>query len=85
MNYGFGIAPDDVAVALERRFGRAVDIDGPVAEELFDMLDQGAVEKAALRGDDMDDQTDGAHAEIEAQLRSLPRAMALIEAAPKAG
>lgn len=82
MNFGFGIATDDVEQVVASRFGRLVDGDGPVAEALFDLLDQNAVEKAALRGDSIDDQTEGAHQEIESQLRASPEAMALINEAP---
>lgn len=82
MSMAFGISPDDVSTVVEWRFGRRLPCDHPVAEQLFDMLDDGAVEKAALRGDDMDDQTEGAHEEIERQLRADPEALALVESLP---
>ena len=82
MNFSFGISTDDVAQVVASSFGRFIDRDGPVAEKLFNMLDQNAVEKAALRGDSVDDQTEGAHQDIERQLRLKKECMTLIHAAP---
>lgn len=61
----FEITTDDVEIVL-RRMGRTDDPD-----EIFDQLDCGAIEKAALYGDDMDEQTRYAYEEIETQIKEL--------------
>lgn len=85
MNCAFGISTDDVHAVVNDRLRRALPFDDPRAEKLFDMLDAGAVEKQALRADEIDEQTEAAHEEIERQLRGSPGAMALVEALPEAG
>lgn len=59
---------DDVMGAMEQN-GTPVEWDE--AEQLINELDHGKIERAALSGDDMDEQTDYAYAEICRQLGGL--------------
>jgi len=74
MGFAFEVAADDVVHVLRRYSLRVAASQGKsfdvLAEELLaDEIDAGAVERAALdSGTDIDEQTDGAHAEIKRQL-----------------
>jgi len=66
MSLAWETTEEDVQNVLTR-MGRS-DLD---AEVVHGSLDHGAIEKAALRGDGMDEQTDGAHEEIKRQIREI--------------
>lgn len=59
-------AEDVVAAAQSRDF----ELDMDVAEQLLPSLNAAAIEKAALHGDDLDDQTRYAQEEIASQLEA---------------
>lgn len=82
MGMAFGISPDDVSLVVEGRFMLRFSCDDPGAESLRVRIDEGAVEKAALRADNMDEQTEAAHDEIERQLHESSEARVLLEALP---
>lgn len=67
MGMAFGVTIDDVAAVLARN-GQAKRSDEEL-DELLDNLDVDRIERDALYGDDMDQQTDYAYASIEAQLK----------------
>lgn len=69
----FGISEEDVENVLSTNWARVGNTGGKsfelMASDLFDGLDEGAIERAALDGGtDMDDQITAAYAEIERQL-----------------
>lgn len=68
MSMAFGVSSDDVLLVAHRS---GLNITDELAQEWFDELDHGAVEKSALYGQDMDQQTDYALDEIQRQLESL--------------
>lgn len=63
----FEITAEDVVAAAQ---SRGVELDLDTAEGLIPSLDASAIEKAALHGDDIDDQTRYAQEEIASQLDS---------------
>lgn len=66
--YGFGISEDDIlAVALVR----GLTLTDQQASDWFDEIDTARVEAAAMDADDLDEQTELAHAEIDRQLDEL--------------
>jgi hypothetical protein len=68
MSLAFQITTDDIQTVFAKHFGE--HISDEIAEEIFDNyvhLDD--VERAALRGSDMDEQTQFAHDEIKEQLQ----------------
>jgi hypothetical protein len=67
MGMAFGISVDDVAAVLAKH--GAVQASEDELNNLFDSIDGDRVEKAALYGNDMDEQTTYAHAEIAVQLK----------------
>jgi len=67
MFLAFEITRDDVAAVLSRLNPGGVLPDAMI-QVVFDRLDHGAVEKAALYGDDMETQTEYAHDEIQRQV-----------------
>lgn len=74
MGQAFGISEDDVWAALVNH-GLALSPQRPadhtLVAELFDEVDHDDVEAAALAaGDDLDEQTDAAHAALWQQLQS---------------
>lgn len=67
----FELSEDDVANVLQQNAAQVANSGGrtfaQLAEEIFDNWDAGdigRIEAAALTGDDLDDQTDAAYAEI---------------------
>lgn len=71
MRIAFEITSDDVSIVMDRTsFQYTIKPKNLVidADTLFDELDQSSIEKAALYGNDMDEQTTLAHNEIERQL-----------------
>jgi hypothetical protein len=69
----FGISEDDIETVLRQQWARVANSDGKtfeqMASDLFNDIDHGAVEKAALNGGtEMDEQTTAAYEEIEKQL-----------------
>ena len=68
MGMGFGITVDDVLAVALRRGVHLSDVD---ADQWFEEIDEDLVEYAAMQANDMDDQTELAHAEIEKQLVEL--------------
>jgi hypothetical protein len=64
MSFAWETTVDDVENVL-RRMGRT----GMGSVSIHGMLDHEAIEKAALRGNDMSDQTEGAYDEIERQIK----------------
>lgn len=67
MGLAFGISVDDVAAVLASHGVSQITEDE--LNNLFESLDEVRVEKAALYGNDMDEQTNYAHAEIAVQLK----------------
>lgn len=59
----FEITVEDVINALAH-----VNLSREIAEKIYDSLDFGSIELAALYGDDLDEQTDLAHVEIKKQV-----------------
>lgn len=75
MSLAFEISVDDVLVVFRHHSQRIVNPAGlpldELADEAFAVLNDGAVETAALdTNGDLEEQTDAAHAEILAQLVS---------------
>ena len=69
MSIAFEITPDDVAIVLDRLDPVTRNRLPQDPEEILDdIINEGAVEAAALHGDSMDDQTNYALDEIQAQL-----------------
>lgn len=69
----FGISEDDVHNVLQNHHDRLTAATGAdlesLARDLFNDLDHGAVERAALRGGtELDQQTEAAYEEVETQL-----------------
>lgn len=66
---------EDLANVLVSHWKQVQDRDGKTAEtlaaELYPLLDFEEIEKAALMGDDLDEQTNYANDEIARQLRTL--------------
>lgn len=59
---------DDVELVLTQRFGGSfIESVGQIHND----LDHNKIEKAALHGDDMDEQTNYAYKEIESQIREM--------------
>lgn len=69
MSTAFGISVDDIKTVASKRLG--VELSDERAEDLFADINGRAVELAALHGDEMDEQTEYAHAEIKEQLIDL--------------
>lgn len=67
MGMAFGISVDDVALVLASH-GVSLITDDEL-NNLFESLDGDIIEHAALAGNDMDEQTAYAHAEIASQLK----------------
>lgn len=67
MGMAFGISVDDVALVLASHGVSLITEDE--LNNLFESLDGDIIEHAALAGNDMDEQTSYAHAEIASQLR----------------
>ncbi|MCA3267718.1 MAG: hypothetical protein ING19_16785 [Azospirillum sp.] len=69
MSTAFEISVDDIKIVAScLPEGMARTLDDDAAERLLKELDTRAIEKEALRGDDLDEQTDAAYLEIERQL-----------------
>jgi hypothetical protein len=66
MSFAWETTVDDVRIALATI---GVSLDEAEANAIRVNLDLGAIEKAALRGNDMDAQTESAHDEIRRQFR----------------
>lgn len=64
MSYAFEITLDDIQIVFANH---NISLSDQEAAEVLDVLDLDAVESAALIYDDMNDQTDAAHREIEKQ------------------
>lgn len=76
MNTAFQISEDDITTILRRESLRVADTQGrsfdDMASDLFEEIDHDRIEKAALNsGTELDDQTDGAHAEIKVILAEM--------------
>ena len=71
MSLAWETTREDVHTVLTQRLGLDVDLERQEVETAFDLVAEEVdrIEDAALRGDDMDEQTDLAHDEIEAILR----------------
>ena len=71
MSCAWEVSIEDVQLVLSQRLGIDLSLDDPELEEAFDSVasDSGRVEKAALYGDEMDEQIGYADDEIEAILR----------------
>jgi len=67
MGMAFCISVDDVALVLASHGVSLITEDE--LNNLFESLDGDIIEHAALAGNDMDEQTSYAHAEIASQLR----------------
>lgn len=65
MSLAFQSTDEDVGIVL-RTLGHPWNDE--VNERLLGLIDDGIVEREALRGDELDEQTDLAHAEIMRQL-----------------
>lgn len=71
MSIAFEITEDDVSAALVKLDPKAkkfVDIYGLTPAKIFDRLNLAKVERAALHGDELDEQTNYAHEEIRQQV-----------------
>jgi hypothetical protein len=71
MSIAFEIIEEDVSAALVKLDPKAkkfVDMYGLTPAKIFDRLNLDKVEKAALRGDELDEQTNLAHEEIRQQV-----------------
>ena len=68
MSNAFEITNDDVENVLSRNNVKSNTI---LVKSIFDILDHGLIEKAALYGDDIEEQTEYAYKEIESQLKIL--------------
>ena len=69
MGMGFEIQEDDVRNVLRQH---EIRLSEEAVEELFEMLDEDAIESAALECDDMDEQTQSAYDEIWRQVQNAP-------------
>jgi hypothetical protein len=67
MGMAFGISVDDVASVMANHGVTQITEDELI--NLFESLDGDIIEHAALAGNDMDEQTSYAHAEIASQLK----------------
>jgi hypothetical protein len=68
MSQAFEITTDDVQTVFAKFFGEHISDDA--AEEIFDnYIHLDDVERSALRGSDIDEQTQFAHDEIKEQLQ----------------
>lgn len=65
----FQISEEDVMNVLARMGRQDMAADEDAVARVFGAIDGGAVEKAALYGDDMDEQTGYAMDEIEKQIQ----------------
>lgn len=77
MSYAFEVTIDDIQIVFAKH---NILLSDQEASEVLDALDLDAVESAALIYDDMNDQTDAAHREIEKQAKTdgyLPGPMKL--------
>ena len=71
MSIAFEVIEEDVSAALVKLDPKAkkfVEMYGLTPGKIFDRLNLGKVERAALRGDDIDEQTNYAHDEIRQQV-----------------
>jgi hypothetical protein len=66
--YGFQISAEDVATVLTQM---GVTRDAATIERLFERLDACAVERAALHGQDLEQQTEYAYQAIQEQLNTF--------------
>ncbi len=76
MNFAFQISEEDVENVLRNNWKRVVNTNGrsfkDMSEQLYLEVDEGAVEKAALKsGNDLETQTDAAYAKIARQLITM--------------
>jgi hypothetical protein len=69
MLFAFQSSAEDVKLVLEQKFQQECSFER--AEELLAKLDHKKIENMALCGDDLEEQTEWAQAEIEKQLRAL--------------
>ena len=67
MSYAWEVTIEDIQLAVFNHKGRM--LSEQQAEEIKSKLDLGAVEKAALRGDDIEEQTEYAAQEIWKQVK----------------
>jgi len=68
MSWAWETSDEDVREILRLN---GIDVTYAEAERLRRKLDKGAIEKAVLRGDDLDDQTEAAGEEIWRQLKKI--------------
>lgn len=71
MSVAFEIIEEDVSAALVKLDPKAkkfIEMYGLTPAKIFDRLHLGLIEKAALRGDELDEQTNLAHDEIRQQV-----------------
>lgn len=66
MSLAWETTTEDVITACKNNGG--VKISEDKADEILEVLDKDKIEKEALRGDDMSEQTDYAHIEIWEQI-----------------
>ena len=74
MSIAFEIMEEDVSAALVKldpKVKKFVDMYGLTPGKIFNRLNMAKIEKAALRGDDIDEQTNLAHDEIRRQVKDL--------------
>jgi hypothetical protein len=71
MSLAFEITAEDIQIALSHNL--QLQCDSEVAEKLLDEIDVEKIERAALRGDDLEDQTLYAHEAIVNELTDLKR------------
>lgn len=76
MNTAFQITEDDIAMVLRRESLRVADTQGrsfdDMASDLLTEIDGDRIERAALKsGNDLEDQTTGAHDEIKIILEEM--------------
>ena len=73
MSNAWETTSDDVLIVLEQNGVEvSVDVEEWRLDEIVDFqLDHEAIEKAALNGDDMEQQTNYAHDEIKKQLKRV--------------
>lgn len=79
MRMAFEVTVDDVEIVLDRESFKkrltdanlTISTGNDDAERIFDELDTSAIEKAALCGDSMDEQTKFAQDEMETQIVEL--------------
>ncbi len=67
MSLAFGVSEEDVATVLALSFGMR-QLDDDTIADYFDHIDGDEVEKAALYGNSMDEQTEYAYNDIARQL-----------------